>query len=163
LPRPASLLTVVRLFTQPAPTLRYFPNRPHHLACDQVMILSSGFAPLQGITRTPPPSCVSAVGPSLEVSSPTAHWVSGVRLTRGSQTSARYGFRVSHPLAVLLLPAPFGFISPRWRSWGSALQGFSLVRSRATSSVCALPSWHFLRTATVAMALPTVGAPVSRS
>jgi hypothetical protein len=27
----------------------------------------------------------------------------------------------------------------------SALQGFFLARSRATSSMCALPSWHFLR------------------
>jgi len=39
-----------------------------------------------------------------------------------------------------------------------ALQGFFLTRSRATSSMCALPSWHFLRTVMVAMALPTVGA-----
>lgn len=163
MPRSASLLTVTRLLARSVPTLRYFPNRPHHLACDQVMILSSGFAPLQGITRTAPPTCVSAISPSLEVPSPSAHWVLGVRFTRGSQTSARSDFRVSHPLAGLLLPAPLGFISPRWHSWGSALQGFFLIRSRATLPACALPSWHFLRTVTVAMALPTVGAPVSRS
>lgn len=62
--------------------------------------------------------------------------------------SARSGFRVSHPLAGLLLPAPSGFVSPRWHSWGSALQGFLLPRSRATSSVCAMPSWRFFPTPT---------------
>jgi hypothetical protein len=118
LPRPASSLTVARLLTQPASTLRYSPDCPRHLACDQVTILSAGFAPLQGITHTPPPNCVSTIGSSLEVPSPTALEASGVRFTRGFQTSARFGFRVSHPLADLLLPVPLGFVSPRWHSWG---------------------------------------------
>lgn len=83
-------------------------------------------------------------GPFHGVSSPSALEERGVRFTRGFQAPARSGSRVSHPPAGLLLPAPPGSISPRWHSWGSALQGLPLPRSCATSQVCAIPSWRSL-------------------
>lgn len=83
---------------------------------------------------------------------------SGVRFTRGFQTSARFGFRVSRPLADLLLPAPLGFISPRWHSWGFRPTGiFPRKKPRHLFDV-RLALLAFSPTGHVAMALPTVGA-----
>ena len=46
--------------------------------------------------------------------------------TTGFASPDPAAFRVSHPPDGLILPAPFGLVSCRWRSWGFALRRLSL-------------------------------------
>jgi hypothetical protein len=129
LARPSSPLASRRDFNPTRSALRFSFDSPRRAACDHTTILSWGFAPLQGIPLTAR-RMASRPRPLPWGSFPYSAINTGSPLDPGLPHPVRSDHEVLHPHAGFLLPAPCGFVSPRWRPWDSALQGFSLPRSR---------------------------------
>jgi hypothetical protein len=100
------------------------------------------FSPSSGFYSHLPPIAL-ALGSSHEVPSPSALWASGVRFSPGFPNPDHVPTSGFHTLLPVFssrrLP---GLFRPGGTPGVHALQGFSLSRSRATSSVSALPSWR---------------------
>jgi len=73
-----------------------------------------------------PPGWLAGGSPPSRFLAPTALATPGIHLHRVCLTRLRSVSRVSHPPDGFLPPMSCGLVSCRWRSWGSALQSFSL-------------------------------------